>query len=245
MTLQEFVIRIGAAILFGAIIGIERQWRQRMAGLRTNVLVAAGSTIFVSLGVFVVDELSPTRVAAQIVSGIGFLGGGIIFREGLSVRGINTAATIWCTAAIGSIVGFGYIYEAGIATAAIVATNTLFRPLARKIDRTPLRHSEVETEYELRVYCHSEQEFRIRDLLLSTAARESLRLRELFSKDTPEENTVLIKAKLIVYGREDAAIEKIMSRLSIEKHVSGVSWTIVEVDHRDDNNHNSFIYTKQ
>ena len=94
-SIDQAAISLGMATLMGAIIGFERQWRQRMAGLRTNTLVAIGAASFVIFAGLFPDEGSPTRVAAQVVSGIGFLGAGIIFREGLLVTGLNTAATLF------------------------------------------------------------------------------------------------------------------------------------------------------
>ena len=94
-SIDQAAISLGVATLMGACIGFERQWRQRMAGLRTNTLVAIGAASFVIFAGLFPDEGSPTRVAAQVVSGIGFLGAGIIFREGLHVTGLNTAATLW------------------------------------------------------------------------------------------------------------------------------------------------------
>lgn len=98
MSTLEMLLRLGAGIGLGALIGIERQYRARMAGLRTNALVAAGSALFVLLSAngFHGGDADPTRVAAQIVSGIGFLGAGVILRDGVNIRGLNTAATLWC-----------------------------------------------------------------------------------------------------------------------------------------------------
>src|ERR1700723_648059 len=104
----------------GASIGFERQWRNRLAGLRTNTLVALGAASFVIFEQLIPGESSPTRVAAQVVSGIGFLGAGLIFREGLNVRGLNTAATLWCSAAIGVIAGAGCPLYATVATGFVV-----------------------------------------------------------------------------------------------------------------------------
>ena len=95
----QTVLNLGAAFLLGGVIGFERQWRQRLAGLRTNTLVALGAATFVLFAGLFPGEGSPTRVAAQVVSGIGFLGAGIIFKEGFNVSGLNTAATLWCSAA--------------------------------------------------------------------------------------------------------------------------------------------------
>jgi putative Mg2+ transporter-C (MgtC) family protein len=94
MTWTDFTVRITVAFLLGSMLGFERQWRQRMAGLRTSTLVATGSALFVTLSVLTPNDASPTRIAAQVVSGIGFLAGGVILREGLTVKGLNTAATI-------------------------------------------------------------------------------------------------------------------------------------------------------
>src|SRR6202041_2203197 len=100
LSVADFALRLGVGVGCGSLIGLERQWRARMAGLRTNALVAAGATLFVLYAVATEDS-SPTRVASYVVSGIGFLGGGVILREGANVRGLNTAATLWCSAAIG------------------------------------------------------------------------------------------------------------------------------------------------
>ena len=104
INLSEFSIRFGLALLFGSLIGLERQLRRHEAGLKTNALVCAGSAVFTMMA-FEVGE--PDRVVGNIVSGIGFLGAGMILRDGLHVRGLNTAATLWCSAAIGSLAGGG------------------------------------------------------------------------------------------------------------------------------------------
>lgn len=132
------------ACSLGGFIGFERQWRQRLAGLRTNTLVAIGAATFVLFANLVEGDSSPTRVAAQIVSGIGFLGAGIIFKEGLNVRGLNTAATLWCSAAVGILCGAGFYLHAIIATFFIISVNLFLRPLAYLIDRQPVNHTELE-----------------------------------------------------------------------------------------------------
>src|SRR5438874_2033564 len=120
---------------------------RRRAGLRTNTLVALGAASFVVFEAIVPEEASPTRVAAQVVSGIGFLGAGLIFREGMSVRGLNTAATLWCSAAIGVLTGAGYLAYAALATGFVVFVNLLLRPIVSFINRQPLVSSEVESGY--------------------------------------------------------------------------------------------------
>jgi uncharacterized membrane protein YhiD involved in acid resistance len=134
MTWLEFSARLGLALLLGGIIGLERQWRQRGAGLRTNALVSTGAAMFVLLSVMTPGDSSPTRIAAQVVSGIGFLGGGVIFREGSSIRGLDTAATLWCATALGCLSGAGFLFQAFVGSLAILVSNILLRPLANRIN---------------------------------------------------------------------------------------------------------------
>jgi putative Mg2+ transporter-C (MgtC) family protein len=139
MTWIDFGIRLTIAFMLGVGIGIERQWLKTRSVLKTNVLVTLGSAMFVMLSVMTPGDASPTRIAAQVVSGIGFLGGGVILRDGASVRGINTAATLWCAAAIGSLVGAGHLPHAYFSTAAVIGANLLLRPMVqvfqKEIDR--------------------------------------------------------------------------------------------------------------
>ncbi|MFN4240972.1 MAG: MgtC/SapB family protein [Erythrobacter cryptus] len=139
---------LSAAVALGAAVGLERQWRQRLAGLRTNTLVALGSASFVGFAdLFGGADASPTRVAAQVVSGIGFLVAGIIFREGASVRGLNTAATLWCSAAIGLFAGHGAIAKAAMVASLVIAVNVLLRPLTGLINRQPISGGESEPAF--------------------------------------------------------------------------------------------------
>ena len=102
---------LGTAFVLGSIIGIERQLRQRNAGLRTLTLVAVGAAAFVHLGGRLLGAEGESRIIAYVVSGIGFLGAGVIMKEGAQVRGLNTAATLWGTAAVGAFAGAGLLVE--------------------------------------------------------------------------------------------------------------------------------------
>ena len=113
MTYLDFLCRISICFVLGLIIGIERQYRRRVAGMRTITLVALGSFLFVSIS-FLTNPVDITRIAAQVVSGIGFLGAGVIIRDGQNIRGLNTAATLWCSAAVGTLTALGFIVEAVI-----------------------------------------------------------------------------------------------------------------------------------
>ncbi len=153
MTLDDMLIRLGMAVVLGALIGLERQWRQRMAGLRTNALVSTGAACFLVFAALIPGEGGQARVAAQVVSGIGFLGAGVILREGLNVRGLNTAATLWCSAAVGTLAGGGLLWQAALASGVVVLTNVLLRPVVRLINRQPLGGTDVEASYTVRVVC--------------------------------------------------------------------------------------------
>ncbi len=229
MTWMEFTVRLGVALLLGAAIGVERQWRQRMAGLRTNALVSIGAALFVMLSSLTPGESSPTRIAAQVVSGIGFLGGGVILREGLSVRGLNTAATLWCAAAVGCLCGAGRLSESFIGALAVLATNVLLRPLAHSINRQPIKNTELETYYRCTVVCRSEDEIYVRALLLKMV-NNGLMLRALSSEDLDNSTKLEVKAELMIQDRNDALLEQIVSQLSLEPGVSAVSWEILAED---------------
>ena len=226
MTWVDFIIRLALAQILGAAIGLERQWRQRMAGLRTNALVSTGAALFVMLGSMIPGEQSPTRVVSYVVSGVGFLGGGVILREGFTVRGLNTAATLWCAAAVGCLAGWGYLPEASVGAISILTANVLLRPLAMKINRQPLQNSEVETHYTCSIVCRSEDEAHVRTLLLYSVNNAAMTLRALDSEDLNSTNTVRVRANLFMADRNDASLEQVVSRLSLEPGVTAVSWKV-------------------
>src|SRR6516164_3492530 len=153
MSIEEAAINLAVAFGLSAAIGFERQWRQRLAGLRTNTLVALGAASFVVFSGLVPGDNSPTRVAAQVVSGIGFLGAGLIFKEGLSVHGLNTAATLWCSAAVGVLAGAGYPAHAALTTVLVIFVNLCLRPIAYFIQAQPTSLTELVNRYRITVVC--------------------------------------------------------------------------------------------
>jgi putative Mg2+ transporter-C (MgtC) family protein len=224
ISIEQAALNLAVALGLSAVIGFERQWRNRLAGLRTNTLVALGAASFVIFEQLVPDESSPTRVAAQVVSGIGFLGAGLIFREGLSVRGLNTAATLWCSAAIGVIAGAGYPLYAKVATGFVVFVNLLLRPIVSFINRQPLTSTELEIGYVMSVTCRSADEAHIRALLLQGFAGGGLALRRLDSTDLEGTGRVAVTACVTASHRVDNDVEKIVGRLSLEPTVSAARW---------------------
>jgi putative Mg2+ transporter-C (MgtC) family protein len=224
ISIEQAAIDLAVAGGLSALIGFERQWRNRLAGLRTNTLVALGSASFVIFEALVPGDASPTRVAAQVVSGIGFLGAGLIFREGLSVRGLNTAATIWCSAAIGVLAGGSYPAYAALATGFVLFVNLLLRPIVMFINRQPLMGSEVEVGYLVSVTCRNPEEAHVRALLLQGLAGCGLSLRRLDSNDLEGTGRVVVTALMTASHRVDADVEKIVGRLSLEPTVSAARW---------------------
>lgn len=134
ITAIEMALRLLVGALLGFIIGFERQWRQRSAGLQTSGLVATGSALFALIVPSLTGD-NDIRIVANIVTGVGFLAGGVILKEGPSVSGLNTSATIWATAAVGALAGLGLFNEALLGALVILGLNFCVTPLVRAIDR--------------------------------------------------------------------------------------------------------------
>lgn len=228
--MHDAALRLAVAVTAGALIGAERQWRQRMAGLRTNALVALGACCFTLFGLVTPGDASPTRVAAQVVSGIGFLGAGVILREGLNIRGLNTAATLWCSAAMGVFAGAGALLLTAGATALVIAVNLGLRPLVRLIDRQPNAGAEVDRHYLVTLTCKASKEAHIRALLLQAVASADVRLRRLESSDEPATGDiaaerVTVTAELVASGPRETWLEATVGRLCLEPSVTRAAWS--------------------
>jgi putative Mg2+ transporter-C (MgtC) family protein len=220
-----FILHIGAALLMGVAIGIERQYRQHTAGLRTNALVCVGAALFVSLSRLVDHEGSPTRIAAQVVSGIGFLGGGVILREGFTVRGMNTAATLWCSAAVGSLAGSGFVLHGAVGTVAVLFVHLALRPIVRMIDARSKIAQDVDTLYRMRVVCEEQNEGVIRLILLRHInSGPNMSMQGISRQDTEHTNHTAVVADIYSTVRNDKYLNDLVSRVSVEPSVSSVSW---------------------
>lgn len=238
ITWIEFIIRLVLAIILGAAIGVERQWRQTRAVLKTNVLVCLGATMFVMMAAMTPGDSSPTRVAAQVVTGVGFLGGGVILREGSSVRGLNTAATLWCAAAVGTLIGSGLLFQAYVGSLAVVGANLLLRPLVQVVQQLngeSEAEKKPETRYRCRVICRNEDEVHVRALLLHPVKQQELMLHAVYSKNIDSlnidnESLVEIKADFVPDGRNDVLLEQVVSLIKVKTRVIAVSWEFVSQD---------------
>jgi putative Mg2+ transporter-C (MgtC) family protein len=224
MPSSSFVVNIVAAVLMGMAIGLERQWRQHPAGLRTNTLVALGAALFVSLSLLMDDKNSPTRVASYVVSGLGFLGGGVILRDGMNVKGLNTAASLWCSGAVGTLCGSDFAVHALLGTVAVLVVHLGLRPVAKWIDARTQMATDVETYYRLRIEAESSYDAHIRHILLRHIGdHPKLNLKGLSTEDT-EPNRTVVLADIFSLERNDRALEEVVARVSIEPEVKAVSW---------------------
>jgi putative Mg2+ transporter-C (MgtC) family protein len=141
LTFNQTLFRLFSGAVLGVLIGLEREWRSRAAGIHTSGLVAAGAALFCvaspALGESAGD---PMRALAAVAQGVGFLAGGVILKQGLNVSGLNTAATLWSTAAVGALCGVGLIREAAVGAGAIITLNLVFSPIVKAIERFTERH---------------------------------------------------------------------------------------------------------
>ena len=147
--LPAFLLRCFVAVLCGGIIGIERELKKKPAGFRTNILICLGSTIYMAIGIlFPTPNVDPTRIAAQVVTGIGFLGAGCIIQSGNHVRGLTSAATIWVVAAIGLVCGAGFPLLAIVASIIVVLTLAVLQRVeqrffsAQQLDEYPVSNGD-------------------------------------------------------------------------------------------------------
>jgi putative Mg2+ transporter-C (MgtC) family protein len=224
MPSASFLVNIVAAALMGMAIGLERQCRAHTAGLRTNTLVALGAALFVSLSLLMDEANSPTRMASYVVSGLGFLGGGVILRDGMNVKGLNTAASLWCSGAVGTLCGSNFPIHALCGTVAVLIVHLGLRPVAKWIDSRMLMATDVETFYRLRVEAQASHDAHVRHILLRHIGdHPKLNLQGLSTEDA-EPCQVIVLADIFSPERNDRAMEEIVARLSIEPEIQAVSW---------------------
>lgn len=224
MIYMDFLTRIMLSLILGFIIGLERQLTGHPAGIRINVLIALGTSFFTLFPMlYGSDEMF--RVAANIVTGVGFLCSGVIFKEGGNVKGINTAATLWCTTAIGILASTGMHYMAITATAVLVVSNIIFRPLVRKL--IPLTEiMDTEQVYQISITCQENAERDIRLWLLKNTSNKNLYLTYLESGDAVG-NKVEIIAKYGAFGKiKKSSMEEIVSSLLANPSIVSAGWEI-------------------
>jgi putative Mg2+ transporter-C (MgtC) family protein len=215
-----------AALVLGCVIGLERQARNHMAGVRTNGLVALAASGFVVFSTLVVVDSSPTRVAAQVVSGIGFLGAGVIFRDGFTVHGLNTAATLWCAAAVGVMCGIGAFPHAVMLTALVMVLNLGLRPIVFWFDRTFRPGKAAGRGVLLHVVYDVENETEMRRMVMKKLAVAGLGFRRMDQSAVPDGLRLTLELPRDKDG--EAVITRIVGMLATEAGLKSVDWELTE-----------------
>lgn len=212
------------AFVLGGIVGYERQYRQRTAGLRTNVLVAVGAALFVNMADRLDGHGGSVRVISYVVSGIGFLGAGVIMREEGNVRGINTAATLWGSAAIGAACGAMLFFEASLGALFVLAANTLLRPLVNAMNRQPLDTEAVEATYTVYVIAAQAERQETLERVEQALEAAGYPIREL-QQHAFGQNEVEIEATLMATSVDGEALDAVVDALSKLPQVHQAFWS--------------------
>ncbi len=212
------------AFALGTAIGFERQWRQRTAGLRTNVLVAIGAAAFADLGQRLLGADGATRLVGYVVSGIGFLGAGVIMKDGTTIRGLNTAATLWCSAGVGTFAGVGLYGDALVFTGFVLAGNTLLRPMVNWINRLPISAGMTEAVYRVHVVCDPDAVSDVRDLLDAELEIAKYPIREIETlANTPDH--VEMAAVLVPTSADPAELDAVVDAVKKSHLVQSATWS--------------------
>ena len=227
-TVSDFLdslVSLVAAFVLGTLIGAERQYRQRGGGLRTHALVAVGAATFVDIGMHLNGNVGATQVIAYVVTGVGFLGAGVIMKQGSSVWGLNTAATLWCSAAVGACAGADLAFEAIALTGFVLAGNTLLRPLVNAINRTPINEGTTEAIYEVRITTSADYLDKSRELLRERLEAGNYPLQGIEVIERENEGVELV-ATLLGTAANPRELDEIVSHLDRNPHVESASWSL-------------------
>jgi putative Mg2+ transporter-C (MgtC) family protein len=226
--LYDFIdtfVSLLTAFVFGTMIGAERQYRQRSAGLRTNVLVAVGASAFVDIANHLTGPEGSVRVIAYVVSGIGFLGAGAIMKEGMNVRGLNTAATLWASAAVGCCAGADLIAQASLLTLFVLAGNTLLRPLVKAIDRIPIDEQASEATYDVLVTTDASSVASVREILVQKLEAANYPLRDIKVLYRPGDSAEIV-ATLVTLSIFPEELDAVVASLANTPGVRHATWNI-------------------
>lgn len=227
------LISLGTAFVLGSVIGLERQLRQRTAGLRTNTLVAVGAAVFVDLAMrfhaLYGGSPSPMQVIAYVVSGIGFLGAGAIMKEGAQVSGLNTAATLWGSAAVGTCAGAKLLPEALLAALFVLAANTLLRPVVNRIHRQPLQEAFSEATYAVYLICQRSHQAEVMDRMLELLEHAHYPVRSVEQRPFGDSD-VEIEAVLYATSVDATELDAVLGHLSATPGVLQGFWNATMED---------------
>jgi putative Mg2+ transporter-C (MgtC) family protein len=223
-SLADTALSLTTAFILGSLIGLERQYRQRTAGLRTNVLVAVGAAIFVDMANRLNGHQGAVSVVSYVVSGIGFLGAGVIMREEGNVRGLNTAATLWGSAAVGACAGADMLPEAVMGALFVLASNTLLRPVVNQINRQPIDTLTVEVTNTVYVIAPREHQKQALNLLENALDKAEYGTRDVlvhaFGDDAVE-----IEAVLLASAVEGEKLDQLTRQLADMPIITQAFWS--------------------
>jgi putative Mg2+ transporter-C (MgtC) family protein len=223
LPILDSIFSLFVAFTLGTLIGVERQFRQRSAGLRTNTLVAVGAAAFVDIAQRLAGDTEAVRVISYVVSGIGFLGAGVIMKDGMNVRGLNTAATLWCSAAVGAAAGSDLVVEAVLITAFVLAGNTLLLPVVAWIERSPVNAATTEARIEVRVTTVAASLPKVRRHLIDRLQAAHYPVADIevteHSSGSTEVTAVLVSTAVVT-----AEIEAVLRELTSHPAISDASW---------------------
>ena len=230
MEYTDFLFRILIALFLSFVVGLERQWRRRAIGLRTNVLVCLGAFLFASMPVML-DRMDDMKVPAQIISGIGFLGAGVIIKDGANIRCLNTAATLWCNAAIGVLCATGLLTEAITGTVFILVANIVLRYITKKL--LDMHEKQNNKSYILTIVLSKEKEMILRTMLIQTMSETDIKLNSMETNEKGNDNVeIVIDISLEEKTEED--IEHVITRFTMEPGVYYIGYKKKKPDIDDD-----------
>lgn len=236
VNIDGFVLHMVVAGVLGGIVGLERQWSRHQAGILTTLIVSLGSYAFTAFGYLLSDaSVDLTRIAAQVVSGIGFLGAGVILREGGNVRGLNTAATVWASASIGILCCLNNLTYACLIAASIILFHLILHPVSdflaqkRKYEKSEKKKN-VETYYKISVSCPEEYELEIRKSIMSIIKNEPDALLHNMesTNDTDQKGIKKIRAYITTKKDNDTLIESIIMKVGKNEEIISAGWKIDE-----------------
>ncbi len=225
MEYTDFIARIGLSLILGFFIGLERQLTGHSAGVRINVLICMG-TAFFTLFPMIYGSGEVFRVGSSIITGVGFLCSGVIFKDSGSVRGMNTAATLWCTAAIGILASTGMHLMAIIAAAVLIVSNLVLRSVSHKINPISLE-DESEKQYRISVTCQEDAEQKIRQMLIKSNTCSTLYLNNLESGDVTGDKVEIVAEYFSTGKPKNDILEDIVSQILLLPEVINAGWEVL------------------
>ena len=227
MSLEKFIVYLLICFFLSFFIGIERQYRHRSVGLRTTILVAIGSYLFASFSFLLNDyNIDLTRIASQIVTGIGFLGAGVILKDGIKIRGLTTAATLWCTASIGVLCASGFILEAISGTTIILFSNVFLRYINKVVNQKS-KDEQTKEEFKITITVSKENIKEVKNDITNNTKininklvvkKNTLILNITFFKPEEKQITEVIDTITKKYDIEEYSYEKIKEEIKIEEY---------------------------